>query len=86
VIEFCKGKQASIYRTLRVGNSLKKTSMIIPSFNMKGFWGNQKELSLKGLIQSLNLDVILIQETMCTGDKSTRILDPSIKKLVVQYN
>jgi hypothetical protein len=43
--------------------------MIVLSFNARGVGGVPKILALKRLVQSCNLYVIMIQETMCIGVK-----------------
>jgi exonuclease III len=48
--------------------------MIFLSFNVRGLGGTQKKISLKRFILSLNPDVILIQETMCSLEKGRRVM------------
>jgi exonuclease III len=53
--------------------------MMILSFNARGVGGPQKTLSLKRLIISLKMDVILIQEIMCSEEKAKEIFSCWLK-------
>lgn len=44
--------------------------MIIVSLNMRGLGGRPKQLALHKLIDMLQLDLVLLQETMMNGDKA----------------
>ena len=47
--------------------------MKIVSMNIRGFGGPTKQKSLKELFTSLNLDIILLSETMCDHFTSLRL-------------
>jgi exonuclease III len=48
--------------------------MILLYFNVRGVGGPQKKLALKRLLLSLEPDIIMLQETMCTGEKSMKVV------------
>ena len=41
--------------------------MMILSLNIRGLGGKTKSLNLRALLKTLNLDIILLQETMCSA-------------------
>jgi len=53
--------------------------MIILPFNERGIRGPEKKLSLKRLLLNLNPNLILIQDTMCPGEKVTEIFSSWLK-------
>jgi hypothetical protein len=61
------------------GNPFIKGKMIFLSFNTRRVGGAPKKLALKILFLSLKLDIILIQEIMCSSDKAREIFTPWLR-------